>query len=126
MEDKGHKNPQELTPNSSRVNSESKGVWFVAEHKAGQLEKTAFLLAGEGKALSTQLGEELAAVIIGNKVKHLADQLGPYGVEKAFIIEDELLEEYTGDAYVNVLSQLVKSNKPSDRKSTRLNSSHGY
>lgn len=113
MEDKGHKNPQELTPNSSIVNDESKGVWFVAEHKTGQLEKTAFLLAGEGRALSIKLGEELAAVIIGNKVKHLADQLGPYGVEKAFIIEDELLEEYTGDAHVNVLSQMVKSNKPS-------------
>ena len=113
MEDNGQKNPQELTPNPSRGASESKGVWFIAEHKTGQLEKTAFLLAGEGRALSVKLGEELAAVIIGNKIKHLADQLGPYGVEKAFIIEDELLEEYTGDAYVNVLSQLAKSNKPS-------------
>ncbi|HUV52450.1 MAG TPA: electron transfer flavoprotein subunit alpha/FixB family protein [Dehalococcoidia bacterium] len=113
MEDKGYKNPQDLTPNSSRETGESKGVWFIAEHKTGQLEKTAFLLAGEGRALSTKLGEELAAVIIGNEVKHLADQLGPYGVENAFIIEDELLEEYTGDAYVNVLSHLVKSNQPS-------------
>jgi electron transfer flavoprotein alpha subunit len=113
MEDKDHRPTCEPTAPSPPDNTEYKGVWFIAEHRAGQVEKTALMLAGEGRALATRLGEELAAVFMGDNVRQLAEQLSPYGVDKAFIIEDELLETYTGDAYVDALSQLAKSNKPS-------------
>jgi electron transfer flavoprotein alpha subunit len=90
-----------------------KGVWFIAEHKDCKLEKTAPLLAGEAKAIAAKLGEETAAVIIGYQIKDLATEFAPYGIDKAFVIEDDCLEKYTGDAYVDALAQVDNLNKPS-------------
>ncbi len=103
---------RQQTPDSPEKNAR-KGVWFIAEHKDSKLEKTAFLLAGEAKAIAAKLGEETAAVIIGHQIKDLAAEFAPYGIDKAFVIEDNRLEKYTGDAYVDALAQVVNLNKPS-------------
>jgi electron transfer flavoprotein alpha subunit len=100
------------SPDSPEKNA-SKGVWFIAEHKEGKLEKAAFLLAGEARAIAAKLGEETAAVIIGSQIKDLAAELAPYGIDRAFVIEDNLLEQYTADAYVDALAQAVNLNQPS-------------
>jgi electron transfer flavoprotein alpha subunit len=103
---------RQQTPDSSGENAR-KGVWFIAEHKDRKLEKSAFLLAGEAKTIATKLGEETAAVIMGYQVKDLAAELAPYVIDKAFVIEDNRLEKYTGDSYVDALAQVVNLNKPS-------------
>jgi len=103
---------RQQTPDSPEKNAR-KGVWFIAEHKERKLEKTAFLLAGEAKAIATKLGEETAVVIIGPQIKDLAAEFAPYGIDKAFVIEDNRLEKYTGDVYVDALAQVVNLNKPS-------------
>jgi electron transfer flavoprotein alpha subunit len=103
---------RQQTPDSPEQNAR-KGVWFIAEHKDCKLEKTAFLLAGEAKAIAAKLGEETAAVIIGYQIKDLAAEFAPYGIDKAFVIEDARLEKYTGDAYVDALAQVDNLIKPS-------------
>jgi len=113
MAEKDRTAPQETPAPTSPEENTHKGVWFVAEHKEGKLEKVSLMLAGEGKHIASKLGEELAVVIIGRQVKSLAEEFNTYGVDKAFVIEDELLEDYTGDVYVDALAQVVKSNKPS-------------
>lgn len=102
---------RQQTPDSPEKNA--KGVWFIAEHKDNKLEKAAFLLAGESKAIAAKLSEEIAAVIMGFQIKALAAELAPYGIDKAFVIENNRLDKYTGDAYVDALAQVVNSNKPS-------------
>jgi len=103
---------RQQTPDSPEQNAR-KGVWFIAEHKDSKLEKTAFLLAGEAKTIAAKLGEETAAVIIGCQIKDLAAEFAPYGIDKAFVIEDNRLEKYTGDAYVDALAQVVYLVQPS-------------
>jgi len=113
MAEKDQQIPQQ-TPNShSREKNDSRGVWFIAEHKDGKLEKAAFLLAGECKSLATKLGEDTAAIIIGHQIKDLATELAPYGIDKAFVISDKRLEKYTGDTYVDALAQVVSFHEPS-------------
>lgn len=113
MAEQSQKTPQETSLSTHPQKDDSKGVWFVAEAKDGKLEKASFMLAGEAKIIATKLGEESAVVLIGNQVKDLAEQFGPYGVDKAFVIEDESLGKYTGDAYVDALEQVAKQHKPS-------------
>jgi len=113
MAEQGQKTPQETTHPSYPQKNDTKGVWFVAEHKDGKLEKSSLILAGEALSVATKLGEETAVILIGNQVKDLAEQFGSYGIDKAFVIEDKLLEKYTAELYVDTLEQAVKSNKPS-------------
>ena len=50
--------------------------------------------------------------MLGSKVKDKAAELGHYGADKVLVAEDEKLEPYTTDAYVSVISELVKANDP--------------
>jgi electron transfer flavoprotein alpha subunit len=113
MAEKDQRIPQQTLYSTPREKNGYKGVWFVAEHKDGKLEKAAFLLAGECKSLATKLGEETAAIIMGHQIKDLATELAPYDINKVFAIEDKCLERYTGDAYVDTLAPVVSLNKPS-------------
>jgi len=113
MAEKDQRIPQQALDSHFPEKNGFKGVWFVAEHKEGELEKSAFLLAGECKSLATKLGEETAAIIMGHQIKDLATELAPYGIDKVFLISDKRLEKYTGDTYVDTLEQLVNLDKPS-------------
>jgi electron transfer flavoprotein alpha subunit len=113
MVEKDQRIPQQIPDFHSPEKNNSKGVWFAAEHKDGKLEKAAFLLAGECKSLATKLGEETVAIIMGHQIKDLAAEFAPYGIDKAFVIEDKRLEKYTGDTYVDALAQVVSLSKPS-------------
>jgi len=90
-----------------------RGVWVVAEQEGGTLKTVSFELLGEGGRLAEKLGEELAAVVAGSDVTELAKPLGTYGADKVYLIENELLERYTTDAYTDVLAAVITRYKPS-------------
>ena len=104
---------QENNTSPSLEKNNPQGVWFFAEHNEGELEKVSLMLAGEGKTLANKLGEELAAVIIGPQVKQFSEHLSQHGVDRVFTVENELLQRYSSELYVNVLAQLVGLNTPS-------------
>jgi len=90
-----------------------KGVWVVAEHEGGTLKIVSFELLGEARRLAEKLGEELSAVLAGGEVAQLVKPLGTYGADKVYLIEHELLEPYTTDAYTDVLAAVIARYKPS-------------
>jgi len=113
MAEKDQRIAQQTPESHFPERDDPKGVWFIAEHKDGKLEKAAFLLAGECKSLAAKLGEETAAIIMGHQVRDLATELAPYGIDKVYLMSNKHLEKYTGDTYVDALEQVVNLNKPS-------------
>ena len=93
--------------------AEYKGVWVVAESEEGSLKKVSFELLGEGGQLARILGEGLSAILMGSKVAELVKPLAAYGAERIYLIEHELLEHYTTDAYADVLASVIVRYKPS-------------
>lgn len=91
----------------------TKDIWVISEQHEGKLRPVSFELLGIGKKLSEKLGEELAAVLVGDKVSDLARPLAAYGADKVYLLEDEKLGRYTPDGYTNTLSQLILNKKPS-------------
>ncbi|MBI5166556.1 MAG: electron transfer flavoprotein subunit alpha/FixB family protein [candidate division NC10 bacterium] len=89
------------------------GVWVFAEHRDGSLRKVTLEAMSAGKGLAGLLGEELAAVLMGEGVAPLADTLAHHGAQKVFLAQDSSLAKYTTNAYATVLSQLVLQNQPS-------------
>ena len=89
-----------------------KGVWVFAEQRDGELQKVALELLGKGREIADNLGQELTAVLLGNKVDDLAKELLAYGADKVIYAEDEKLAHITTDAYTRVICDLINERKP--------------
>ncbi len=88
---------------------EQGGVWLFIE---ARIPESSFKLCGEARKLANQASVEVCAVLIGDEGGSLVKALGAYGVDKALVVEDQLLEKYTTEAYTQVLAGLVEEHKP--------------
>ena len=91
-----------------------KHIWVFAEQRQGKIQNVALELLGEGKKLAKDISDDtqICAVLIGNKIDHLAQECFEYGAEKVYMVQDPLLENYTTDAYTKVMQQLIDEYKP--------------
>ncbi|MDD4237054.1 MAG: electron transfer flavoprotein subunit alpha [Desulfotomaculaceae bacterium] len=88
------------------------GVWVFAELRQGTIMNIALELLGEGRKLADTLGVELGAVLIGNKVEPLAQDLFAYGADVVYLVENAELENYRTESYCAALEKLIKTYKP--------------
>lgn len=91
-----------------------KHVWVFAEQRDGKLMNVALELIGEGLRLAKEISDDtkLCAVVVGDDVKHLADECYAYGAEEVILIEDPLLKNYTTDGYTKVITDAINEYKP--------------
>ena len=87
-------------------------VWVFAEQHNGQLEDTPIELMSKAHHLADTLGVKLAAVVLGNDVKHLATKLIHYGADKIYLTEHPLLAHYQTNSYTKVIFDLIHKYKP--------------
>ncbi|MCL4515036.1 MAG: electron transfer flavoprotein subunit alpha/FixB family protein [Firmicutes bacterium] len=90
----------------------SKGIWVFAENNDGKVRKVTLEILSEARKIADQIGEEVAAVLLGKGVANLADTLGEYGADKVYLAEDEKLASYTTDAYTTVIARLIAEHQP--------------
>lgn len=87
-------------------------VLIFAEHQDGKLKKTSLELASKAAELAAKSGGQAEAVLIGNGIDALANELAPYGIKKVTILQSPKLDKYNTIGYVNVLAGLVKELNP--------------
>jgi electron transfer flavoprotein alpha subunit len=105
----------ENTQEIKEVNlSDYKHLWVFAEQRNGKLLNVALELIGEGHRLAREIGEdtEVCALLVGNNIEHLVKECYCYGADKVYLIQDEMLENYTTDGYTKVIVDAVKDYKP--------------
>src|SRR4030042_5602072 len=90
----------------------AQGVFAIAEQRDGEIRKITHEIVSEGRRLADALGQELAVILLGSNIRDKAANLGHYGADKVLVADDARLEAYTTDAYVAVISELVKANDP--------------
>lgn len=91
---------------------EYKDVWVFAEQRQGKIMPVVIELLGEGKKLAKELGVNLCAILLGNNVLDLAQELIDYGADKVYLANDEKLFNYTTDGYTTVITEAIKKYKP--------------
>ena len=69
-------------------------------------------LLGEGKKLAAEVGCELCAVLCGEGIEGLADELFAYGADKVYVADDPELSTYRTDAYTKVIYEAIEEYKP--------------
>src|SRR5215212_4130862 len=92
----------------------SNEIWVVVE-KARYDENIAAItrqLLGKGRALADARGAPLAAVVLGSGVGTLAAHAFAYGADKAYVVDDAALAQYTTDGFVGGAAALAKQYTP--------------
>ncbi|MGD9117582.1 MAG: electron transfer flavoprotein subunit alpha, partial [Dehalococcoidia bacterium] len=92
--------------------AENKGVLVLCETKEGKLAAIATELLGCGRKLADDLGQELAAVLVGSGVSDVAQEAIAYGADKAYVADDAQLKDYQTDAYLAVMEKVVEQAPP--------------
>ena len=88
------------------------GVWVFAEQSEGQLQKVSLELLGEGRKIADKLGSKLTALLIGNKVQNLVEDLSRHGADEVLVVDAPELEHYTTDGYTKAICELANAKKP--------------
>ena len=90
----------------------NKDVWVFAEQKRGELQKVTLELLAEAVKLANKLGGVPCAVLLGYQVECFAETLAYHGAKKIYLVEHELLSEYSNDAYTKAIVDLMKEYNP--------------
>ncbi len=91
---------------------EYKNVWVYAEQRRGEIAPVVYELIAKAKELSQKLNCKVCSVLLGYKVKDLANDLIAYGSDVVYIVDDPVLEEFLDEPYSEVLAWLIKKEKP--------------
>lgn len=83
----------------------TKKVLVLTESKNGKLRNVSF----EALTVAQQLtdGGEVIAALFGTGVAGFVEEINQYGPDKVYVLENEELNTYTTDAYVQALTQLI-------------------
>ena len=92
--------------------SDYKNVWFFVELREEEIKKVSLELASKAREIADTLKEKVGAVILGEKVKHLCDEIASYGVDIIYIAENENLKVYNTSNYNSILTGLILKYKP--------------
>jgi electron transfer flavoprotein alpha subunit len=84
----------------------------VTEFRDGAFRRVSFEVASEGRRLADALGEPLTALALGEGLEAAAADLGYYGVEKVYVVDDPRLKDYLADAYVPVVAEIIQGLQP--------------
>ena len=89
-----------------------KDVWVFVEHIEGKPNQVSWELLGIGRTLANDLGVNLAAVILGDKVEHLVMEAFGYGADKVYIIDNPVLRLYRTRPYLDSFVYLANKYHP--------------
>lgn len=82
------------------------------ETEGGKIADVSLELLTKGRALASQLSCTLEALLIGDNVTHLAQELYLYGAKRVHVAEDKRLEFYQTLPYSAITIDLFKREKP--------------
>jgi electron transfer flavoprotein alpha subunit len=88
------------------------GILVVTEQIAGVWNRMSFETLAAGQQLSRTLGKPLTAVVFGQGIGALAEELSGYRLDQVVALEHELLGSYTADAATGALSWLIARLQP--------------
>lgn len=82
------------------------------EFEDGRVADVSLELLTKGRTLASKLGVELEAVVIGDNLDGVEEQVFPYGVDRLYKVSDKRLAPYTSNPHSAVLINLFREIKP--------------
>ncbi|MCH5347072.1 MAG: electron transfer flavoprotein subunit alpha/FixB family protein [Muribaculaceae bacterium] len=82
------------------------------EFEDGRVADVSLELLTKGRQLAKQLGVKLEAIVIGDNLQGVEDQIFPYGADVVYKVEDKRLYPYTSNPHSSVLINLFREIEP--------------
>jgi electron transfer flavoprotein alpha subunit len=92
--------------------NEYRGCWVFVELQRGKPARVSLELLGKGKELAEKLGVDLTAIVLGDTLGSLPQELIAYGAERVLAAEDPFLKEYRTETYADIIAAAVLERKP--------------
>ena len=91
------------------------GLTVFVELEFGKVHPVVFELLGKAKELAEKIDHPLYAVMVAskNQIEENANELLCYGVDKLFVYEDEIFENFNIDRAYRCMKDFIKKIKPS-------------
>ncbi|NIS61227.1 MAG: electron transfer flavoprotein subunit alpha/FixB family protein [Proteobacteria bacterium] len=86
-------------------------IVVLVEHRRGEIRDITFEMLMKGKSLSEKTGRPLEAILLGNNVGGMAEQLRNWANRVVFI-EDQKLENFNSETYQQALTNVIEEEKP--------------
>ncbi|MBI2345997.1 MAG: electron transfer flavoprotein subunit alpha/FixB family protein [Deltaproteobacteria bacterium] len=89
-------------------------IIVIAEHEKGRLKRYSLELVGKAAELAPQLQGRVHAVLVGEGLQALAEDLGRYGAQVVTILETPAMAaQYNSDGFTTLLTKFIEATKPS-------------
>ncbi|WP_025783269.1 electron transfer flavoprotein subunit alpha/FixB family protein [Sporosarcina sp. D27] len=88
----------------------SKNVLVLGEAREGELRNVSFETIAAAKTISG--GGTVTAVLLGDSVENLAQEMVHYGADRVVTVEHPHLKQYTSDAYSQAFMAVYEQEKP--------------
>jgi caffeyl-CoA reductase-Etf complex subunit CarE len=88
------------------------GVCVYAEHHDGELSSVVKEIIGAARSLKEVLGKPIYAILLGQDVQQLAEEIIEYGVDEVWVREDPKLGDYAEDVQAEVVASMLQEMKP--------------
>ena len=88
------------------------GVLVVIEQRENRIARISWEALAAGQRLAAQTSAPATAVLLGADTASLAAEVAAYPIAKVIRIEHALLSQYTSDAFVLALQQLIEKESP--------------
>ncbi len=92
--------------------TDNNNLIVYCEFEDGKVADVSLELLTKGRELATKLGVKLEAIVIGDNLADVENQLFPYGVDTVYKVEDKRLYPYVSAPHASVLINLFKEIKP--------------
>jgi len=91
---------------------EYSGLWVFIEQRDSEPARVSLELLGEGRALADKLGADVTAIIIGEGVSGIGEELIYHGADRVIIADDPIAEDYRTEVYTDIIVEQVLKEKP--------------
>lgn len=92
--------------------ADNNNLVVYCEYDEGRVAEVSLELLTKGRELATRLGVKLEALVLGDKLEGIENQLFPYGVDVVYKMEDSRLYPYTSLPHSSAVINLFKEIKP--------------
>lgn len=90
----------------------AEGILAFTEQREGALTKSAKEVLTAGHNLAEESGTKLSAVVVGDQVQSLADEMKQYGAETVYVVENPDLANYSGLGFAEAVTAAIDAAEP--------------
>ena len=88
------------------------GICLFAEHRHGALSSVVYEIIGAARELKASLDKKISAILLGSKVRDMAEQLITYGVDEVWMMEDPAIGDFNEEIQADLVAKILLDKKP--------------